>query len=158
MTSAKTLRNQETQSCGCLGKERRKIGCTKHDSCKTPEYTLYINMIQRCTNPRNPHFKNYGGRGITICQPWLESFVIFLKDIGAKPSPKHTLERKDNELGYSPENCCWATRKAQINNRRNTRFVMYEGIRMPLSEAADRAGITIHQAGYLLKKGKWHRV
>lgn len=87
----------------------------------TPERQAYSNMVQRCENPRHPHYRNYGGRGIAICARWRESFAAFLADVGPRPSPAHSLDRIDNERGYEPANCRWATRAQQQQNRRHTR-------------------------------------
>lgn len=75
-------------------------------------------MIQRCTNPNVRAYKDYGGRGITVCQRWRESFANFLADIGEKPEPELTLERRHNDKGYSKGNCYWATRETQAGNKR----------------------------------------
>jgi len=91
-----------------------------HGMFGTPEYWSWSGMIQRCTNPRNPAFHNYGGRGIKVCKRWLK-FENFFADLGLKPSPKHTLDRINNSRGYSPDNCQWATWKEQNNNRRPKR-------------------------------------
>lgn len=78
-------------------------------------------MRQRCLNPNHEHYADYGGRGIGICQPWLDSFAAFLADMGPRPSPRHSIDRKDNEKGYSPDNCRWATPDVQARNRRPRR-------------------------------------
>lgn len=98
-------------------------------------------MRQRCQNPNDRTYKNYGGRGITVCDRWLESFENFYADMGPKPSPKHSIERKDNDGPYSPENCRWATRVEQGRNRRNNRRVTIGGETKCLSEWAVVAGV-----------------
>ena len=108
---------------------------------KTPEYSAWVNMKQRCLNPSSPLFVYYGGRGISVCQRWRESFQVFLSDIGLRPSAEYTLERLDNERNYEPGNVAWATRTAQQRNRRTTRKVTWNGVTLPLVEWAERLGI-----------------
>jgi len=79
-------------------------------------------MRDRCRNPNNQRFADYGGRGIRVCDRWAESFANFIADMGPKPTPQHSLDRKDNDLGYSPENCRWATDTEQSRNRRYTKL------------------------------------
>lgn len=112
VVATQELRSRRTRSCGCLERDAR----IKHGMAKTPEYRIWIGMLVRCRNPKNKSYKNYGSRGITVCTQWNE-FKNFFRDMGRRPAGL-TLERKDNNLGYSPENCKWVTRKVQRANSR----------------------------------------
>lgn len=144
---ANRLKRGNTTSCGCAKLERVKLmseakvthGCARNNN-RSAEYKIWTRVVSRTTNPKNPGYVNYGGRGIHLCRTWL-IFENFLRDMGERPSPNHTLERKNNNLGYEPENCCWATRTQQQRNRRNTVSVTYLGENRPLAEWAEIVGI-----------------
>lgn len=102
-------------------------------------------MLRRCQNPAHKAFADYGGRGIVVCEAWSKSFDQFLADMGQPPTAKHTLERRDNNRGYEPSNCVWATRKEQQNNRRtNFRITLSGGETVTLTQLSERAGINVY--------------
>lgn len=107
----------------------------------TPELKAWDAMWQRCTNSRNASFKHYGARGIAVCKRW-KSFEKFFADMGHRPSPKHSLDRKKNWLGYSPKNCRWATPSEQQSNTRANRRVTAFGKTMLLTEWAREKGMS----------------
>ncbi len=122
----RNLRAGASKSCGCYHRD----AVTTHGEGKgrnlTVEYDAWRSMRNRCLNPQYKYFKNYGGRGITVCARW-SKYENFLKDMGRRPSPKHSLERRDNSRGYSPSNCYWATSTEQNCNTRKTRRLTYRG-------------------------------
>lgn len=137
-----SLRNGKTRSCGCLigeaARGRATHGHSRGGGSKT--YKVWGNMRVRCHNPNNHAFKHYGGRGITVCERWRHSFENFLADMGERP-PGLTLERKDNNAGYSPENCKWATRHEQNENTRTALRLTHNGVTKTINEWAAECGI-----------------
>jgi hypothetical protein len=129
-------------------------------------------MRQRCSNPNNDAYRHYGGRGIRVCSRWEASAQNFIDDMGRRPSPRHKIERRNNDLGYNPDNCCWATSKEQSSNTRRNVKVTFQGDVVTLSEASRRAGLNINtvyrrlSAGWTVeralsepprKSGRWHK-
>ena len=125
----------------------------RHGLSKTPEYKLWMNVVDRCRNPKNPSHHNYAGRGIQLHPPWEQSFLAFLAGVGTRPSPKHTLERIDNNRGYMPGNVRWATRKEQANNQRKTHFLTYRGETKSLTEWAQQVGLVPSTLQYRVNQG-----
>ena len=97
-------------------------------------YWVWAAMRQRCENPSNPAYDRYGGRGITCCERW-HRFPLFLEDMGPRPTPQHTLERLNNDKGYAPDNCIWATRREQSLNKRE-----YKSTRITPGVTAEQGG------------------
>jgi hypothetical protein len=114
IVNGRDLKNGHTKSCGCLAIETR----TTHGLSKSPEYQVWRAMRSRCLSDNDPRYHDYGGRGITVCDRWNNSFEAFIEDMGMRPSNDLTLERIDNEKGYFPANCRWATWSDQIRNQR----------------------------------------
>lgn len=120
--------------------EKTRHGHAANDK-KTPEYDAWSGMLSRCRNPSDARYPRYGARGITVCERW-NRFENFLEDMGLRPSSKHSLDRKENDGNYTPENCQWATKREQANNRRVTKMLTYEDRTQPLTLWADEFGIS----------------
>jgi len=114
---ATNLRKGTTKSCGCLRKNFAVTHGHCKDHAKTSIYGTWHAMLSRCRNPLDKRYYCYGGRGIKICKRWLK-FENFLADMGDRPSPKHSLDRINNDGDYKPSNCRWATTKEQSSNQR----------------------------------------
>ena len=131
-----SLRSGATRSCGCLAREMASKSNTTHGMTGTAEWCAWTSMKSRCNNKKHASFSDYGGRGIKVCKEWQFSFLSFYKDIGARPSPEHQIDRIDNNGDYTSANCHWATRKENMRNRRNTK--RFNGF--TLKEWAEKTG------------------
>lgn len=143
-----------TRSCGCLRLAGLKARSTRHGQAgrgrKTAAYRVWRNMHTRCSNPHFRQFHRYGGRGITVCPEWAD-FAAFYADMGDPPIG-HTLERVDNDAGYSRANCRWATRQEQARNTSRVRSITIDGVTRRLTEWAERLGMPHPSLLYWLGK------
>jgi hypothetical protein len=152
-----------TCECGC-GRECKRRFVSGHNPtrCKhgmaangyvSPELRTWYDMRRRCYAVERADYKDYGGRGIKVCERWLSSFECFYEDMGSKPSPAHSIDRIDNDGDYCPENCRWATSKEQAINRSNNRLLTHNGITKTLKEWSDDAGISFSAFWLRLARG-----
>lgn len=135
------LRSGSTKSCGCLRRENRLSAVVVHGQSESKEYHAWQSMKRRCNNVNNPAWKDYGGRGITVSEEWMQSFDNFIKDMGVAPDNSYTLGRINNEQGYCKENCRWETRAQQAVNTRQNLFLTFEGKSLTLAEWSRVVGI-----------------
>lgn len=149
------LRRGRVQSCGCLRRERSAERCkdaatrppsrathgATRGNSRPPEYRSWYHIKDRCGNPRNKHYADYGGRGIYVCDEWKNSFEAFLADMGRRPGPGYSIEREKNDGPYCKSNCKWATGTEQANNRRNNRVVEFNGESKTIAQWARHVGI-----------------
>jgi hypothetical protein len=147
------LTSGRSTSCGCLTRKAASARFRSHGGYKTQEYAIWLSMKQRCYNPKNHNYPNYGGRGIVMCDAW-HDFAVFRHDVGPRPSPDHSLDRINNFVGYEPGNVRWATSKQQTRNMRKTCFLTVNGERRSISEWAERTGLR-RATIYRRIKAKW---
>ena len=134
------LKSGATSSCGCFSNETH----TKHGKAGTPLYQIWGGIVQRCTNPQNPYYKNYGGRGVLLFPEWQNSFTAFYDYVSTLPNfgkEGYSLDRIDNNGNYEPNNVRWADRKTQLRNKRTNHIVEYNGVATCLVNAAEKSGI-----------------
>jgi len=128
----------------------------KHGACvnydREPEYCVWDAMIQRCSNVKCKGYKRYGGRGIKVCDEWRD-YTRFINDMGRRPTPKHSLDRIDNDGGYNLTNCRWATRKEQDRNTSQITYITLNGARVKFIDACDQYSINPATARFRLRRG-----
>lgn len=142
--------NGNTKSCGCLRRDRFLSIVTKHGLSRRPMYSRWENMIKRCENKNNPGYKDYGGRGIFVCQRWRESFKNYLDDVGDPPFDGAEIDRIDNNRGYEPGNVRWTGDREQNNNSRKCRKIEHNGEVHTLSQWAEILGYAHSSLQYRL--------
>lgn len=130
-----SLHAGKSKSCGCMTR-------VTHGMHKSPEYGIWRSMKNRCHIKKHKGYRNYGARGIKVCERWLNSFENFYADMGPRPSPEHSIDRKNNNGNYEPGNCRWATNDVQHRNRSDTHFIEFAGERLPLLDWATKLGLS----------------
>lgn len=156
VVAAYKLKSGHTRSCGCLQKETAsEIGkaAATHGKTGSPEYYVWHGMKSRCYREDDPGYHRYGGRGITVCDRWLESFENFYADMGDKPSSEYSLDRIDVNGPYSPENCRWATVEQQANNKRSNVVLTSNGKSQTGAQWARELGIPLATLQWRLHNG-----
>lgn len=136
------LRRGASSSCGCLAIEMLVERCKTHGMRHSPEWQVWSAMRYRCFNPRAKAYLDYGGRGITVCDEWLNSFEAFYRDMGPRPGPGWSIDRIDNNGNYEPRNCRWVQDELQEHNKRSNRLLEFNGNTYPLSVLARMHGLT----------------
>lgn len=131
----------KTKSCGCAARKATGERARTHGMSKTSEYQTWNRMWSRCTNPVVDRYPQYGGRGISVCKDW-ESFENFYRDMGDRPSPRHSIGRKDNDGNYCKDNCRWETPDQQSSNTSRSVFIEHLGERLTISQWAKKLGMS----------------
>lgn len=133
--------------------QRQRKPYTHHGHSGTRAYKTWLAMIDRCTKPEHPAFHRYGGRGITVCPEWTASFLDFLEHVGQPPTPRHELDRRDNNRGYEPGNVRWVTPKENALNRSTNHIVTVGGIAKTIREWSDETGLKFTTISMRLRRG-----
>lgn len=149
------LRNGNTKSCGCMAKDALAARSTTHGMTNSLEYSSWQAIKNRCYNEKHEQYIDYGGRGIVMCDEWKESFEAFYRDMGPRPSDKHSIDREDNNLGYSKDNCRWATASEQANNRRSNRLYEYNGQVKTLTQWCRELDLSYAKIKHRLSRSGW---
>lgn len=142
-----------TKSCGCARRKRVGIEDCGKNLTHSPEGKIFTGMLSRCENPRVKSYKDYGGRGIKVCDRWKNSLRAFIDDMGLRPSPQHSIERIDHDGNYEPSNCKWATKAEQARNTRTNKYVEVDGKWLTQSELARMLGVSPSTVCQQIKRG-----
>ena len=148
VVSGAELRHGYSTQCKCCA----VVELTRHGLTHTSVWNTWRNMRSRCENPKDSGYGNYGARGIKVCDEW-QSFDAFYKDMGPKPTPRHSIERKNGSLGYFKDNCVWATQKEQMNNMRRNMMIEFNGKTLTLSQWCDMLSIPYNRTRLRIYKG-----
>lgn len=156
LVSGDNLKKGDIKSCGCLRREERTKKNLKHGLNKTRTHRIWCGMVNRCFNPGNKSYKDYGGRGITVCDEWKNDFQAFHNwAITHGYSDELTLDRKDTNGNYEPSNCRWITNQEQQSNRRSCHLITYNGETHTLKDWAKIIGIPRSTLSNRINKYKW---
>lgn len=139
-TESTNLVSGRVRSCGCLKAELLLARARTHGESKTPVYFIWLVMRQRCVNPKDKAYPDYGGRGIKVCERW-NDFLLFKQDMGPRPDG-HEIDRRDNDGDYCPENCRWALRAVQARNKRSNHLITHNGRTACVAEWAEITGMS----------------
>ena len=147
----------KSTSCGCRGRAAKPYSVTHKDGSRTrlPEYTVWTTMKARCYNASSIQYKDYGGRGISICDQWRNDFAAFYRDMGPRPTRHHSIDRIDNDGHYELANCRWTIRLVQCRNKRNTKRYELDGVSKTLAEFSEDYGIDKKIVKNRVKKLGW---
>lgn len=158
VVAGKHLRGEKVRSCGCLLKDSISSISKTHGLTNSPEYGVWCGMKRRCFNKNELSYPSYGGRGITVCSQWVNSFETFFADMGARPSGNFSIERVNPNGDYSPENCTWIPMRDQAANKRNSIRWLFNGENLLMNEWSVKTGIPVptlsarKKAGWLIER------
>jgi hypothetical protein len=147
------LRQGDSRSCGCLQRELSAKRLTTHGMSNSQEYKAWDMMRRRCSDRTNKSYRHYGGRGISVCSEWSDSFEAFYRDMGPRPSSHLTLDRIDNNGNYEPGNCRWATYIQQARNGRHNRLLTFNGQTLCMAAWAEQIGLKLSVLKSRLHRG-----
>lgn len=153
-TTGYALRSGNTKSCGCFQKQRASESSKTHGLSKTVEYRAWIDLLKRCCDPDSQMYSHYGGRGIVVCDRWLNGFENFLADMGKRPDGME-IDRINNNGNYEPENCRWTTRIVNTNNKRNNVLITFKNETKTASEWSRVVGLSAKAIAMRITKYKW---